>query len=525
MAKFASPGDYKGYKSDKMVFVQQDKSIHDAKFETKPVSYLRGCWNRFRSNKGSIVAGIILLLLVSFAVIVPFTTSRTVNWRDANYAYVLPKAPLFEGTGFWDGTDKTKIYDAQYKEYVLFETEQKPIIEVLETGTEKDLQNKDITYYYIRRDSYAVGAKEMRGVNASDIVSMKAWEEKNGRKIMLPIVDYEQYVIDYVDSEISKGRLFPVNRETTITNLSGRYKQDANVYYQLQLRSTGSAFEPVLDAEGNPIPLYMTDDEGNYVYSENIDSLGMEKLIRVDYNNYYEYLHGEKCYYIFGANSNGFDIYVRLASGARLSLILGVSVSVINLLIGLFWGAVSGYYGGTVDLVMERITDILSAIPFVIMATLFQLHLAKQVGPIVSLLFAFVVTGWIGTAATTRMQFYRFKDQEYVLASRTLGARDMRLIFVDILPNALGTLITSSVLMIPSVIFSESSLSYLNIIDLSNSDITSVGTLLNEGSEFVSSYPHMILFPAIFISVLMITFNLIGNGLRDAFNPTLRGEE
>jgi oligopeptide transport system permease protein len=136
-----------------------------------------------------------------------------------------------------------------------------------------------------------------------------------------------------------------------------------------------------------------------------------------------------------------------------------------------------------------------------------------------------VVTARIGTAATTRMQFYRFKNQEYVLASRTLGAKDLRLIFVDILPNAIGTLITSSVLMIPGVIFSESSLSYLNIIDLSNSNITSVGTLLNEGSSFLASYPHMVLFPAIFISILMISFNLIGNGLRDAFNPTLRGEE
>ena len=123
------------------------------------------------------------------------------------------------------------------------------------------------------------------------------------------------------------------------------------------------------------------------------------------------------------------------------------------------------------------------------------------------------------------MQFYRFKNQEYVLASRTLGARDARLIFVDILPNAMGTLITSSVLMIPGVIFSESSLSYLNIVNLSTSNITSVGTLLNDGSNFVATYPHMIMFPAIFISILMITFNLIGNGLRDAFNPTLRGGE
>ena len=128
-------------------------------------------------------------------------------------------------------------------------------------------------------------------------------------------------------------------------------------------------------------------------------------------------------------------------------------------------------------------------------------------------------------ASTTRMQFYRFKGQEYVLASRTLGAKDRRLIFKHILPNAIGTLVTSCVLMIPGVIFSESSLSYLGIINFSTSGINSIGALLEEGQPTFSDYPHMILFPALVISLLMISFNLFGNGLRDAFNTTLRGSE
>ena len=124
------------------------------------------------------------------------------------------------------------------------------------------------------------------------------------------------------------------------------------------------------------------------------------------------------------------------------------------------------------------------------------------------------------------MQFYRFKGQEYVLASRTLGAKDRRLIFRHILPNAIGTLVTSSVLMIPGVIFSESSLSYLGIIDFSTSGMSSIGTLLNEGQSAGLQYnPHVLLFPCIIISLLMICFNLFGNGLRDAFNTTLKGAE
>ena len=142
-----------------------------------------------------------------------------------------------------------------------------------------------------------------------------------------------------------------------------------------------------------------------------------------------------------------------------------------------------------------------------------------------SLLFAFVLTGWVGIASRVRMQFYRFKGQEYVLAARTLGASDRRLIFKHIYPNSLGTIITGSVLAIPGVIFSESMLSYLHIINLETSSLTSIGTLLAGGQGYLSTYPHIIFFPALFISLLEISFNLFGNGLRDAFNPSLRGAE
>ena len=135
------------------------------------------------------------------------------------------------------------------------------------------------------------------------------------------------------------------------------------------------------------------------------------------------------------------------------------------------------------------------------------------------------MTGWIGTAARVRMQFYRFKRQEYVLAARTLGASDLRIIFRHILPNAIGTIITGSILMVPSVIFSESILSYLGIVDLTASDITSIGAMLNAGQASLQYAPHAIFFPAIFVSLLMISFNVFGNGLRDAFNPSLRGVE
>jgi oligopeptide transport system permease protein len=147
------------------------------------------------------------------------------------------------------------------------------------------------------------------------------------------------------------------------------------------------------------------------------------------------------------------------------------------------------------------------------------------VGAIPSLLFAYVLTGWIGTASRVRTQFYRFKNQEYVMAARTLGARDRRIIWKHIFPNTLGTIITSSALVIPSVILTESMLSFLGIIKLGTAEATSLGTLLSDASGIWTNYPHLMLYPALIISLLMICFNLFGNGLRDAFNPALRGVE
>ena len=129
-------------------------------------------------------------------------------------------------------------------------------------------------------------------------------------------------------------------------------------------------------------------------------------------------------------------------------------------------------------------------------------------------------------ASRVRMQFYRFKNQEYILAARTLGAKDFRLMFKHIFPNSLGTIITGSVLVIPGVIFSETSLTYLNIVNLDSTTMSSVGSMLSTGqAAMLAGYPHALVFPALFISLLMISFNLFGNGLRDAFNPSLRGAE
>jgi ABC-type dipeptide/oligopeptide/nickel transport system permease subunit len=223
--------------------------------------------------------------------------------------------------------------------------------------------------------------------------------------------------------------------------------------------------------------------------------------------------------YIFGTDRSGRDMLKYVFEGLRTSLLLGIITSAISFIFGLCWGAISGYFGGNVDLAMERFTDILSGLPWIVLMTLCIIHLGQNFAVFA---LALCLTGWIGTSATTRTQFYRFKGREYVLASRTLGASDMRLIFKHILPNAMGTIITGAVLMIPGVIFSEATISYLG---LGLKGMSSLGVILSSNQGELLSHSYLLIFPSVIIALLEISFNLFGNGLRDAINPTLKGED
>ena len=237
----------------------------------------------------------------------------------------------------------------------------------------------------------------------------------------------------------------------------------------------------------------------------------------VEYYRYYGYDSMPR--FIMGTDKSGRDMLKMVFEGLRISLLLGICTFIVCFVIGLIWGSISGYFGGAVDLIMERITDILHALPWIVLMTLIILHLGQT--PFVFGL-SLCMTGWIGTAATTRTQFYRFKGREYVLASRSLGASDARLIAKHILPNAMGTIITGAVLMIPSVIFSEATISYLG---LGLKGMSSLGVILSENQTQLTVHPYLLIFPAVIIALLMISFNLFGNGLRDAVNPSLKGEE
>ncbi len=225
-------------------------------------------------------------------------------------------------------------------------------------------------------------------------------------------------------------------------------------------------------------------------------------------------------YHWFGTDYLGRDLCTRLFKGVRISLIIAFFSVITNVIIGVIYGSVAGYYGGKVDMVLTHFAEVLDGLPYIVVTILFMILFGSGM---LSIILALCITGWIGTARLIRAQFYRFKGREYVLAARTLGVVDSKLIFRHILPNCIGPLITRAMIAIPGAIFSESFLAYIGL-GIKPPE-PSIGVLLSDGQSVLLQYPYQTLFPAILISVLMIAFNLFSNGLRDALDPTRRGEE
>ena len=508
--------DYNTIPMEKFKFANKAEKVSDKKFETKPVSYAKDVWTRFCKNKSSVVAACIILFLLLFSIFTPIISSNlyTNSLTDTTYLQyttLLPKNKLLAPLGIWDGCKDTTLNknDYYYWKAIEEETGAALMTEIYRADYVDTSSTSKTTFYDVRMDTYISNGMYYITLTEAQFKDLQAWQNETGVQVIYPAVD-----------------------KSKIKNTS--MKSDANIWYECDMKGT-----PVLDRNGEYKDIYLTKgtadgydslriegDDGNYRYAK-VGGTSSAKTYecRVFKYTYFQYRYGEEPCFLFGTNAKGQDILTRLAAGARFSLLLALGVSFVNLFIGAIYGAIEGYYGGTVDIIMERISDVLGSVPSMVVMSLFQLHLASKVGPVWSLIFAFMLTGWIGMAARTRMQFYRFKKQEYILSARTLGASDARLMFKHIFPNAMGTLITGSVLSIPGVIFSESSLTYLGIVNLESSTQTSVGTLLSGGNNLLSTHPHVILFPAIFISLLMISFNLFGNGLRDAFNPSLKGVE
>lgn len=221
--------------------------------------------------------------------------------------------------------------------------------------------------------------------------------------------------------------------------------------------------------------------------------------------------------HIFGTDTLGRDIFTRVWMGGRISLLIAFSTALIDFFLGVIYGGISGYFGGTVDIIMMRVLEILNGIPYLLIVTLLMLVLRPGVATII---IAYSVVGWIPMARLVRGQVVALKQQEYILATEGLGAGAGRIIAKHLLPNSLSVIIVRVTLSIPNAIFTEAWLSYLGLgVPL---PMCSWGSLAQAGIENFRLYPWQLIIPAVCISLTMLAFNLFGDGLRDAFDPKLR---
>lgn len=219
----------------------------------------------------------------------------------------------------------------------------------------------------------------------------------------------------------------------------------------------------------------------------------------------------------FGTDELGRDIFTRIWWGARISLFVGISASLIDLIIGVCYGGLAGFVGGKIEETMMRVADILYSIPYLLVVIL----LMVVIGPgIASIVLALTITGWIGMARIVRGQVLQLKQLDFIKAAQALGAKPSRILFRHLIPNAMGPIIVTVTLTVPSAIFAEAFLSFLGL--GVQAPIASWGTMANDGLSALRYYPWRLFFPAGFISITMLSFNLVGDSLRDAFDPRLR---
>lgn len=220
-------------------------------------------------------------------------------------------------------------------------------------------------------------------------------------------------------------------------------------------------------------------------------------------------------YYWFGTDNLGRDLFTRFCSGTRISLLIGAISAILNMLVGVSYGLVSGYKGGKLDILMQRFIEVLNGIPSLVIVSLLVIVLEPGMK---SIIIAMAISQWTATARLVRANTLRLKEMEHIMASKTLGVTTGRILFKEIFPNLLSSVIVMMMMSVPGAIFMEAFLSFVGL-GIPNPQ-ASLGSLINDGYQSMMLYPYQMLIPAVFFAILMLSLNIFGDGIRDALDPT-----
>ena len=466
-------------KKDLVLVYEDNKRILDKPLESKRIGYYQDSWNRFKKNKASFVAFIIICIILFFVTFGPYMRGYDLNNENpveaSRLANLVPKVPLLDKAGIFDGTKK------------------------IEAGK----------MFLLDMNSNAMGEGIILSGIPQELIDNPDHPDYEDVSKLEVVVDHYRYT-NYISS-FKPERYYSIVKQNEINGT------DDDPLAEVKRTLTQAEFQEELGKNTVIDILQILETEN----PEDPNKPFFQYIVRLDqFKSSLGVSNPSSVYFWFGTTNKGGDLFTELWLGARVSILMALAVISLNAVIGLTIGSVVGYYGGAFDLIMDRFVEIVSSIPFLSVLTLLTLRFGSAIWVII---FAFVATGWIYNYRIGRMQFYRFKNREYVFAARTLGASDGRIMLKHIFPNTLGLIVTNLALSIPLFVYTEASFSFLGIIEYANA--TSVGMLINQGVAVMMHHPHLLMFPAGYIAILMIAFNLFGNGLRDAFNPSLRGVE
>ena len=384
------------------------------------------------------------------------------------------------------------------------------------TNHEKDLnQTLDVQNLPKELFSFEKAKEDAEGLTTKPI---SFWQDSMRRlfKNYVAVVSLLIIVVLFLTAIIA-----PVLSNYTLT---GRVNEDYYKYAQLPPRvpvlENFGIFDGTLIKEFTQGSL----DEVGYAPDEYkiVGSFSRNRIEYLKVKEYtYKYLDIEDRYFIFGTDILSRDIWTRVWYGTSISLLIGVYAAIIDVLIGVVYGGIAGFFGGTkIDDIMMRILEVLYGIPSIVILFVLFMFLTPGIVPIA---IAIALTGWIGVARMIRAQFLKLRDQEFVLAARTLGASDARIIMKHLIPNVVAQIIVMVSFSIPSAIFYEAFLAFIGIgLDLSK---PSLGVLINDAissTQGAMTYVYQLVLPSLVLSTLMLSINLLGNGLRDALDPRMR---